>query len=1116
MLTKTAPKTQERMLHENGELRSRLHDAEVMLNAIRNGEVDAIVVSGTDGEQIYSLISAETLYRVIFEEMNEGAVTVSSDGTILYCNRRFAGLVNEPTEQVIGSSFRRFIAQNEMQKFDELFSQGLICRSDGEIVSSFGNSFEELYLKLSLSPLHPGSTGDVCIMILDISDLKIKEKELTESQHVLEQRVADKVVELNHTIEELHSSRIATMNMMKDAVEANKALEITNKKLVDKISEHEQAKEALLNSEERYRLTLDNMMEGCQIVGFDWRYLYINDAVTKHGHATRQEMMGCTMMEVYPGIEKTEMFAVLQRCMDERTGAYLVNKFDYPDGTFAWFELSIQAVPEGIFILSFDISERRQAEELLQESEKKYHSLFTEMTEGFAVHEIICNDEGVPVDYRYVMINQSFEKLTGLKAENTVGRTVQEVLPGIDPFWIEIYGKVALTGEPVVFENYLKELDRYYRVSAFSQHKGQFAVLFEDITDRKRIEDELKKSEQMLSYSLKSSGAGLWDWDMISGKLEWSAELFVLFGLDPDNAQVTPDTWNKAIHPDDREDAAIRLQEAIKNKTHLRSEYRIVYPDGQIRWINALGNSTYDRDGKPLRMAGICFEITERKQAEEKIREKDIQFRKLSSNLPDLIFQFTKKPDGTYCVPVASEGIKNIFGCSPEDVIDDFEPISRVIYPGDAERVINDIEYSAEHLTYFTCEFRVQIPGKEIQWIYSKSTPEKLPDGSVTWYGFNANITERRKADEALKESEFKFRNTVLFLDEGFYSVTPEGILLDHNRAFACILGFSDDQNLKGVWLPDFWQNPEERKAYLDELILKNSISNYPIHVKTQKGEKISVLASAHLIKDSENNPLRIEGIFLDITDRMKAEEEIKNLNAGLEQRVYERTLQLETTNKELESFSYSVSHDLRAPLRSIDGFSNLLLKNYSAILDEQGKDYFQRVMNASRKMGILIDELLKLSRYTRVEMNCENVNLSSHAEAIAGELTTSSPERKVIFNIQPGMITKADNNLIPVVLYNLFSNAWKYSMYKPETKIEFASMEKEGNTVYFIRDNGAGFDMKYVDKLFGAFQRLHLNSEFEGTGIGLATVKRIIHRHGGTVWAEGEVNKGATFYFTL
>ncbi|MBI5360265.1 MAG: hypothetical protein HZA48_06745 [Planctomycetes bacterium] len=245
---------------------------------------------------------------------------------------------------------------------------------------------------------------------------------------------------------------------------------------------------------------------------------------------------------------------------------------------------------------------------------------------------------------------------------------------------------------------------------------------------------------------------------------------------------------------------------------------------------------------------------------------------------------------------------------------------------------------------------------------------------------------------------------------------------------------------------------------------------------------------------------------------RSQSEEETERLNDTLN----DRNARLEMANKELESFSYSVSHDLRAPLRSIDGFSAVLLEDYSDKVGEQGRDCINRVRNSTMRMGQLIDDMLKLSRVTRGEMSVKSVDLSKMAADIAGELKKTQPDRKAEFIIAPDLIVQGDENLLKVAMENLLGNAWKFTSKVPEARIEFGATRDNGIVTYFVRDNGAGFEMAYADKLFAPFQRLHSSVEFPGTGIGLATVQRIVHRHNGRVRAESELGKGTVFSFTL
>jgi PAS domain S-box-containing protein len=378
------------------------------------------------------------------------------------------------------------------------------------------------------------------------------------------------------------------------------------------------------------------------------------------------------------------------------------------------------------------------------------------------------------------------------------------------------------------------------------------------------------------------------------------------------------------------------------------------------------------------------------------------------------------------------------------------------------------------------------------------------------------DLTERKQAEIAQRESEAMLKSIFRAAPTGIGLVSNRVILAVNDRI--CEMVDRSREELLGQSARVLYPTDEDfeyvgREKYAQ--IRERGTGTVETRWQRRDGAIMDVLLSSTPF-DPDNLAAGITFTALDITERKRVEEEIRRLNAELEQRVAERTAQLEAANKEMEAFSYSVSHDLRAPLRSIDGFGRALLQDYAGCLDEPGQHYLHRIRAATLQMSQLIDDLLKLSRLTRSEICRGPVDLSALAQTIAVELQATRPERQVEWSIAPGLVVNADAHLMRIILANLLGNAHKFTAKHSTARIEFGMIEQEGQPVYFVRDDGAGFDMTYADKLFGAFQRLHSADEFEGTGIGLATVQRIVHRHGGRVWAEGAVEQGATVYFTL
>ncbi|HLP14865.1 MAG TPA: PAS domain S-box protein [Bacteroidota bacterium] len=366
-----------------------------------------------------------------------------------------------------------------------------------------------------------------------------------------------------------------------------------------------------------------------------------------------------------------------------------------------------------------------------------------------------------------------------------------------------------------------------------------------------------------------------------------------------------------------------------------------------------------------------------------------------------------------------------------------------------------------------------------------------------------------------LAESEARYRSLVENINDVIYSLDLKGTVTYISPVIRNISGLTPEEIIGRHFEEHI--HPDDRAMLVEAYYrdLAGHVEPHEFRFRKKDGSFLFARAfSRPLLEDSR--VVGLTGVMSDITDRKRAEDEVRHLNLELEKRVAERTAQLEFANKELEAFSYSVSHDLRAPVRSLDGFSKIVLEEYQEKIDESGQNYLLRIRSSAQYMAQLIDDLLKLSLVNRTGLIMQQVNLSRMAREIADRFHEQEPGREVEFRIQEGITLQADNHFIRIVLENLLANAWKFTSTHPTARIEFG-MTRQGKTpVLFIRDDGAGFDMNYKSKLFGVFQRLHSKAEFPGTGIGLATVQRIIYRHGGAVWAEGEVEHGATFFFTL
>lgn len=493
--------------------------------------------------------------------------------------------------------------------------------------------------------------------------------------------------------------------------------------------------------------------------------------------------------------------------------------------------------------------------------------------------------------------------------------------------------------------------------------------------------------------------------------------------------------------------------------------------------------------------------------------ESEARLRRITDNMIDMIVQTDVKGIMEYVSP----SHESILGYKPGEMIG--KNLLDFIHHKDQKKLEEALLKAQETFTLDKIEFRCK--NKKGYYIWLESVGNLLYDnkGSISGAIFGSrDVTERKMSEKALRESEEKHRQIMESVEEGYYEVNLKGNFIFFNNSLCRITGYSRKE-LQELNFKKLSPNYNE----ISKVFNKVSMTGRPEKSLTlplikKDGRENFMEISITLITDNHGKHIGFRGLLRDVTERKLAENEIKKMNEELERRVKERTAQLEAANKELEAFSYSVSHDLRAPLRSIDGFSSALVEDYGDCLDNQGKDYLQRVRTASQRMAQLIDDLLNLSRVSRSEICKEKVNLSNMAQEIMAEFQQDEPEKNVKFNYTSDLVVEGDMRLLRIMMENILGNAWKFTSKNLSATIEFGlhTKEKNGKSVFYIRDDGAGFDMAYANKLFGPFQRLHSPEEFSGTGIGLATVARIINRHGGKVWAEGELEKGSTFYFSL
>jgi PAS domain S-box-containing protein len=846
-------------------------------------------------------------------------------------------------------------------------------------------------------------------------------------------------------------------------------------------------------------------------------------------------------------------------------------------------------------------------------------------------------------DGLYVSINSSFTRITGYSEEEIIGRTSYEL-----NIWSDNRDRDRLV-EELKAKGKVTNLEARFKMKDGTLIDGMMSAtiidldgiphilsITRDVTDKKRIENELKKSETMFRELIELAPDGI-----LLGSHEG-----IIKGANSRMLRITGRTLDELIgmnfsslfSDNELKDVPLRYDLLAKGKT-VTSMRNFIRPDGSNVSIEML--TAMMPDGTYM---SVWHDITERKLTEEALLKSKKQYDELVSKIPVGIYILRSFGDGSFSLDFVSPRMAEMLDTSVEEITSDARKIYEKIYEDDRESFVKLNEEGIKLRRPFDWSGRVKSMGM-IKWLHISSTPEPQENGDILWHGTVVDITARKQVEKKLQDSEENMRfiikhdpNAIAVYDRNLhYIAVSDRYLHDydvkvddikgkhhyevfpeipqkwrevHKRCLSGAIERKDDdfferpdgsitynrwecrpwrqvdgeiggiitytevttqqklaekalieserllresQNISrlGSFVWDLSSDLWKSSGILDEIfgidenycrsydgwinlirpdfhkVMKDYVENevlgkrrkfdkeYPI-IRQIDRQARWVHGLGELEFDNDNKPLRLIGTIIDITDRKKAEEEINKLNTSLEERVIERTAQLEAANSELQAFAYSVSHDLRAPLRAIDGFSKFVLEDYGPKLDTEGARLLGLIRSNTMRMDKLITDILSLSRVTRSEHKASRVDMTKMARSMVNEAATPEILGQLNLIIDELPETYADATFIKQVWINLISNAIKFSSLKSVPEIRIGGYTKDDFNVYFISDNGVGFNPEYSHKLFGVFQRLHKADEFEGTGVGLAIVQRIIHRHGGTVWAVGEEGKGATFYFKL
>ncbi|OGP89488.1 MAG: hypothetical protein A2156_11115 [Deltaproteobacteria bacterium RBG_16_48_10] len=924
------------------------------------------------------------------------------------------------------------------------------------------------------------------------------------------------------------------------------------------IVERKRVEEALRESEARYRHTLDAMLEGCQIIGLDWRYLYLNDIADRHNRRPKEELLGKKYMDMWPGIESTQVFSVIRRSMEERVPQSMENEFIFPDGSKGWFELRIYPVPEGIVILSIDISERKRAEEALQASYRflqiaysgaEISSLFEEFIKeiknytGCAAVGIRILDEEGNIPYQtYKGFSQSFFELESPLSIKTDQCMCINVIKGdVDPklpfytaggsFYMngttrflatvseEEKGQTRNVCNQVGYESValvpIRMKDRVLGLIHVADVREDMVPLnIVEVLEkagmqlgtailRKQAEEALRENEERFRLAAESSTDLIYEWDT-KEHVDWFGKIDELLGYAPNEFPRTFEAWASSVHPNDRDRVMAAVKNHLEKSVPFDIEYRVRKKDETYNYWWARGTGVRDEKGSPYRWVGAVTDITERKRAEQALFDSEQRYRNLVDNAPDVIF--TLAPDGT--VTSLNPAFERITGWPRSEWL--HKQFTPILHPDDLSRGLELFQRVLRGEK--TATFQLRVLSKSADYLVGEFmvTPQTQSGSLIGILGIARDVTNRKKAEDDLRASEERFHQFFENEPTYCYMISKDGEILDVNRSALEALGYEKEE-LKGkpvatIYAPEVGERVKELIKKWKET---GRLENEEIVVVTKDGTRRTILLSTSMVRGPDGDILHSISTQRDITELRNTEEQLR------------QSQKMEAIGR----LAGGVAHDFNNLLTIIKGNSQLSLMDLEK--NNPLRENLEGVLRASDRASDLIRQLLAFSRRQILEMKVLDLNsLLMDLDKMLHRLIGEDIELVTLLTKDLGRV-KVDSGQIEQVILNLAVNSRDAMPSGGSLTIETANAELDeeyarrhvavipGRYVMLsVSDTGAGMTPEVRDKVFEPFFTTKESSK--GTGLGLSTVYGIVKQSGGNIWVYSEPGKGTTFKIYL